>query len=223
MPIRRTRSSGRWRSAVHVGRRLSALLGVLAVIALLAAPQAQAAPTPPGAPGGGSFIFYNMVTSQCMDLPDYGNVGWNTPIAQYWCNSSNTRDNQGWWADYTRSVGTTDLFTFHNVKSGLCLDLPNYGADPAGTRLETYPCASDSSSDNQEWYFTVVTPDSSGHPVVLIRNFKSNGLCLDVSGWSSDGSDRAADLPLTIYDCSNPGWWNSGYDDHLWRLYPTTA
>jgi hypothetical protein len=48
-----------------------------------------------------------------------------------------------------------------------------------------------------------------------------DGRCLDVPGWTSDGSDAAPNLPLTVYPCYNISWAQGGYDDHV-RLFRTS-
>jgi hypothetical protein len=95
------------------------------------------------------------------------------------------------------------------------MDLPGFGSVPATTRVYTFPCHTSPASDNQEWRLVSIYWQS---PEYLIINVKS-GLCLDVSGWASDGSDRANDTPLTVFGCSNRAWANGGYDDHVWSFY----
>ncbi|QUQ64836.1 RICIN domain-containing protein [Kutzneria sp. CA-103260] len=131
---------------------------------------------------------------------------------QYYCNDTSA-DNQLWYLHPTRAVGSTQLYEFVNAKGGLCLDLPNYGSDPAGTHLSVYYCNSSPKDDNQEWELV----DLTGNGDYLVVNFRDN-LCLDVSGWASDNSDQALDVPLTVYPCYNGSWANGGYDDHVWSL-----
>lgn len=106
---------------------------------------------------------------------------------------------------------------FRNDKSGLCLDLPDYGAEPAGTHVSVYTCAANPGADNQQWYVNDVFDGTGTFLGDLIQNYASLGQCLDVSGWASDYSDTADGLPLTIYPCYNSSWGDGGYDDHLWQ------
>ncbi|MFJ9609104.1 RICIN domain-containing protein [Kitasatospora sp. NPDC101176] len=158
----------------------------------------------------------NVTTMKCADLPGYG---WNpvdTRVSQYPCRPGRD-DNQMWRLERTRTVDGRALYQFANDKSGYCLDLPDYGAAPAGAPVTVYTCASDPATDNQEWYLVDVV-GNGGYEIV---NYKS-GLCLDVAGWAGDGSDRADDLPLTAYPCYDSSWHGGvyeGYDDHIWRFY----
>jgi len=157
----------------------------------------------------GIYALYNNSTGKCADLP---NFGWNpadTPVTQYTC-TLGSGDNQMWDMQQTRTVNGLALFQFVNVKSGYCLDLPDYGAVPAGTRLSTYACSTDPAADNQEWYLNDVTLDG-GYEII---NYQDN-LCLDVAGLARFGTDRADDLPLTVYTCYTTA---DGYDDHIWRF-----
>ncbi|MFE2109439.1 RICIN domain-containing protein [Kitasatospora sp. NPDC059463] len=186
--------------------RFLATAGVAALLPLAFASQAQAAVYI------GNFALYNVSTGKCADLPGYG---WNqpdSPVNQYGC-ALGTGDNQMWDVIETRLVNGLHLFKFVNSKSQYCLDLPGYGAAPTSSRLSVYTCAPDPETDNQEWYLVPVTGDG-GNEIV---NYK-NGLCLDVWGLAADGSDRADDLPLTVYPCYNSSWGGGGYDDHIWRF-----
>jgi hypothetical protein len=58
----------------------------------------------------------------------------NTPVSQFDCNWT-ANDDQIWNIVPTRTVNGTQMYKFVNVKSNLCLDLPNYGSNPAGTRV----------------------------------------------------------------------------------------
>ncbi|MDH6133027.1 hypothetical protein P3T37_002421 [Kitasatospora sp. MAA4] len=158
---------------------------------------------------------YNDTTGKCADLPNYGSNPPNSPVTQYNCNLG-SGDNQMWDLQPTRVVNGTQLYEFVNDKSGLCMDLPNYGYEPAGTHVYIYGCNSNPAADNQEFYLNDVT----GNGDYEVVNY-DDGLCLDVAGWASDGSDRANGLPLTVYPCYNSAWTGGyipGYDDHLWKL-----
>ncbi|GAA2994808.1 hypothetical protein GCM10010519_30010 [Streptomyces lactacystinicus] len=157
----------------------------------------------------------NVTTGKCADLPGYGWNPLDTRVGQYNC-SYGVYDNQMWNLEQTRTVDGRPLYRFANAKSGYCLDLPDYGAAPAGAPVSVYTCNSDPANDNQEWYLVDVV-GNGGYEIVNYRN----GLCLDVAGWAGDGSDRANDLPLTVYPCYDSSWHGGvydGYDDHIWRF-----
>ena len=118
-----------------------------------------------------------------------------------------------------RIVNGVQLFEIVIVSSGTdtgkCYDLANYGGVAPGTLVEVYPCNSVPRLDNQEW-FAVYRGVWSDTPTYTIQNYASNGLCLDVSGWASAGSDTAPGKVLTVYPCYDAAWGNFGWDDHLW-------
>ncbi|MEU6670067.1 RICIN domain-containing protein [Streptomyces sp. NPDC046727] len=161
-----------------------------------------------------SWGLVNTSTNKCADLPGFYATGPNTGVSQYTCNLTDS-DNQRWFMRPTRPpVAGYSVVEFVNVKSGLCMDLPGYGSVAATTRVSTFYCNSVPDNDNQEW----VLEDGVGpsNTYFHIVNYKS-GLCLDVAGWVSDGSDLANDLPLTVYPCYNAAWANNGWDDHTWH------
>ena len=179
----------------------------------------------PGAPGGSSapqppvqFAMMNNWTFQCADLPSYSAPTLNDKLTQFPC-AYGSSDNQMW---YLQQQGTAadgePLYWIRNaLGDNLCLDLPSYGTVSAGTGIYTFTCTTPVDSDNQEWEIPFVDSASSGGLGVLIRNYKS-GLCLDVSGWASNNSDKAQGANLTMYPCSDSSWANHGFDDHLWNL-----
>jgi hypothetical protein len=195
-----------------------------------ARPGGGAAPTTTAAPAGGpasgppvQFAIMNNATYQCADLPDYGAPTLNDTLEQYQC-AYGSQDNQMW---YLQQQGTAPdgepLYWIRNaLGSHLCLDLPGYGAVPVGSRVYTFTCTTPASNDNQQWEIPFVRSSTSGGLGVLIRNYRT-GLCLDVSGWASDNSDRSPDALLTAYPCSSPTWANHGFDDHLWNLMENPA
>ena len=225
-------------------RRVGAFVGAvaLALVTATLAGAATASAATPGSAAGASFVslaatsgstaIHNNFTGQCMDVPGYGVVGANAPVSQYYCNTSESGDNQDWHLVPTRVVGGVQLFEIVNDKSGLCLDLPGYGSDAAGTHLYVYGCNSTPANDNQEW--SVWSASVGAQPVgTMLENFKasgsksvnpiSGGECLDVTGWANTNdetgsSDWAGNLPLTVYGCYNSAWGNYGYDDHLWAF-----
>ncbi len=167
------------------------------------------------------FVIQNNWTYQCADLPDYGPPTLADGLEQYQC-AYGSSDNQMW---YLQQQGTAPdgepLYWVRNaLGSNLCLDLPDYGAAPSGSRAATFTCTTPVSSDNQLWEIPYVNSSSSGGLGVLIRNYK-DGLCLDVSGWAFNNSDKGSDAALGVFQCSGTGsdWTvNHGFDDHLWNL-----
>lgn len=207
MKFRNARTTANGRFVGRPIRQLAALFGFL-LLMTVAAPQAQAAVRPPNDDDGSFYaVLRNQVTNKCADLPNYGSVGLNTPVTQYKCYWGINGDNQVW--DFIPVGG--GAYIIKNYKSGLCLDLPNYGYNPPGTHVSVYTCAANPDFDNQEWTFEDVGAGWEIHSVA------SRGLCLDVANWA-DGSDLANGLPLTIYHCFEPDWNNMGYDDHVWSL-----
>jgi hypothetical protein len=159
----------------------------------------------------------NAATNKCVDLPGWYATPRDTPVAQYTCDFT-YNDNQLWFVRQTRDYvdGYKPVVQFVNAKSGLCLDLPGYGAVAATTRVSTFDCNAVPANDNQEWILEYA-PGYGSNSYYRVINLKSN-LCLDVAGWASDGSDLANDAPLTVYYCYNGAWANGGYDDHTWRI-----
>ncbi|GGZ00809.1 RICIN domain-containing protein [Streptomyces poonensis] len=148
-------------------------------------------------------LIKNVKTGMCVDVPGYGNGKADGAVNQYPCNAGGD-DNQMWSLEMRyRDVSPkgTDLYQIRNVKDGLCLDLPNYGPVSATTKVSEFPC-NGTTADNQLWWLDR-RPDGSS----WVRNFSSNGLCLDVS---AEGGVRA-DSRLTLFHCSDS-------DDHRWRF-----
>jgi len=202
--------------------------------ATTAAPGPSATQTRSSAPAGGGrpapassttsgppvhFAILNNWTNQCADLPDYGAPTPGDKLEQYQC-AYGSQDNQMW---YLQQQGTAPdgepLYWIRNaLGSTLCMDVPGSGADTT-SNVSTYPCTTPVSDDNQLWEIPLVNSASSGGLGVLIRNYKSS-LCLDVSDWAFNNSDKTPDAKLNIFQCSGTGsvWANHGFDDHLWNL-----
>lgn len=183
-------------------------------------------------PANNSFMLRNYWTDDCADLPNYGTVAPNTPVTQYnLCTTSESADNQDWHLAWTlRSTPDgASLFEIVNDKSSQCLDLPNYGANPPGTHVSVYPCASRPQDDNQEWYLEDVSENGIDLGTLVVNyqaspSFSWTGSqCLDVAGWAADGSDRVNGAPLTIYNCYNANWDDYGFDDHIWYAENATS
>lgn len=178
-------------------------------------------PTPAIPSGEFLSVLQNGWTGRCADLANYGSVPPNTPVTQFDCDFSITGDNQVWNFEPVSTVQGVTFYKIVNGKSGLCLDLPNYGSNPPGTPVSVYACAANQSLDNQEWFFEYVET-TYGQAYYQIVNADSE-LCLDVANSAADNSDLANGLPLSIYTCYDSHWANSGYDDHLWAFAGYTS
>ncbi|MEU3064514.1 RICIN domain-containing protein [Streptomyces subrutilus] len=146
----------------------------------------------------------NAMTGMCADVPNYGKGTVDGPVNQFTCNTT-AADNQLWdlvVAQPGAGPGGADLFTIRNSKDGLCLDLPNFAGQPAGTGVSEFHCRT-TSADNQLWYL-----DKRSDGKFWIRSQSSAGRCLDVSGFYGSGGK---DARLTIFDCNKR-------DDHLWSF-----
>lgn len=146
----------------------------------------------------------NAMTGMCADVPNYGKGTVDGPVNQFTCNTT-TADNQLWDLVVSRpgaGPGGADLFTIRNSKDGLCLDLPNYAGQPAGTGVSEFHCRP-TSADNQLWYL-----DKRSDGKFWIRSHSSAGRCLDVSGYYGSGGK---DARLTIFECNRR-------DDHVWSF-----
>ncbi|OON76206.1 RICIN domain-containing protein [Streptomyces tsukubensis] len=163
-------------------------------------PEAKVKLTPKAnmaAEGFSRVVLANKSTRMCADLPGAdGHPEGDGMVDQYPCDASDN-DNQLWNVTVSHAgvgPGGTDLVLIANVKDGLCLDLPYYGAQDVGARVQEHACTS-SMQDNQQWRFEDM-PDGSKR----IHNYASKGLCLKVA---YDGLDRV-NTPLTIGDCQAP-------------------
>jgi hypothetical protein len=143
----------------------------------------------------------------------------NTAVWQDTCYNG-VGDNQEWGMLDTRVVDGLQLFVLVNAKSQPCLDLPGCGDAPSGGAVSIYTCNSNSANDNQEWCLVQYSNVPSGDYAIV--NYK-DGLCLDVKGWASSGSDMRGETPLDVFPCTGDSdpWLGGpcpGYDDHLWTL-----
>ena len=147
-------------------------------------------------------LLKNLGTGLCADLPDFGNGKVNGPVNEYYCQPG-SGDNQMWTlqvVDAGEGPGGARLFTIRNVKDEMCMDLPNYGDNPAGTPVSEFPCAP-TTKDNQLWYLAY---GDQNH--YRIRNLAGHGLCLGVDG----GPGAGPDARLIIEPCGSTaddwGW-----------------
>lgn len=146
----------------------------------------------------------NAMTGMCADVPNYGKGTVDGPVNQFTCNTT-AGDNQLWDLVVSRpgaGPDGADLFTIRNGKDGLCLDLPNFAGQSAGTGVSEFHCRP-TSADNQLWYL-----EKRSDGKFWIRNQSSGGKCLDVSGQHGSGGK---DARLTIFDCNKR-------DDHVWSF-----
>ncbi|MER6522939.1 RICIN domain-containing protein [Streptomyces sp. NPDC001553] len=146
----------------------------------------------------------NAMTGMCADVPNYGKGTVDGPVNQFTCDTT-AGDNQLWDLVVSRpgaGPDGADLFTIRNGKDGLCLDLPNFSGQSAGTGVSEFHCRP-TSADNQLWYL-----EKRSDGKFWIRNQSSGGKCLDVSGQHGSGGK---DARLTIFDCNKR-------DDHVWSF-----
>lgn len=149
-------------------------------------------------------LIENVTTRLCADVPGYGDGKSDGPVNQYDCNSTDG-DNQLWDLQVAYKSGGpqgASLFVIRNHKDGLCMDLPNYGAEPAGTAIEEYPC-NRTKADNQLWWLDP-RPDGT----YWIRDY-SSGMCIDLAGVGTAREDARL-VQDSCYD--NPA------DDFRWRF-----
>ncbi|MDX6356408.1 MAG: hypothetical protein QOF98_3311, partial [Streptomyces sp.] len=149
-----------------------------------------------------SVLIKNASTGLCADLPNFAKGKSDGPVNQYYCNGTNG-DNQLWDLQVASGVTGPDaasVFVIRNVKDGLCMDLPNYGADSSGTAVEEFAC-DNTVADNQLWW---LVPRSDG--TYWIRDYIS-GMCLDVTGGATAGHDARLVQSKCSDDVQDAGHW----------------
>ncbi|WP_030907990.1 RICIN domain-containing protein, partial [Streptomyces sp. NRRL F-5126] len=159
-------------------------------------------------------LLANGTTNECAAPEPQTKDGDLKQVRQYDCKVP-TDETQVWGVETVfkgQGPGNADLVQIRNLKSGNCLDVPGNGADAHGTHLDLYPCTK-TMDDNQLWY---LHKGKDTDNLYWIRNYKSNGLCLDVSGFKSSGDDKAPGTVLTLYPCSDN-------DDQGWNLVKQQA
>jgi hypothetical protein len=72
--------------------------------------------------------------------------------------------------------------------------------------LNEYSCAAERTRGNQLWWL-----EKRPNDLWWIRNYTSNGLCLDVAGYASQNQDTANNDHLTLFNCSDN-------DDQGWEI-----
>ncbi|MEU5717323.1 RICIN domain-containing protein [Streptomyces sp. NPDC020403] len=151
-----------------------------------------------GRSGVQNTVLKNAATGQCVDIGGYGAGKINEPVNQFPCNNT-AGDNQLWSLDIVSQNGgpqNAPLFLVRNSKDGLCLDLGDYGARAAGTKVSEFHCRP--SGDNQLWWL-----DPRGDGTNWIRNAASNDLCMRPTGGGGAGNDAR----LEIADCGSGDHW----------------
>ncbi|MFF3174318.1 RICIN domain-containing protein [Streptomyces sp. NPDC057900] len=142
-----------------------------------------------GRSGVQNTVIRNASTSQCVDIGYYGKGKPKDPVNQYPCNAT-TADNQLWSLDIVYKSGgpqNAPVFLIRNDKDGLCLDIGEYGARPAGTKVSEFNCRA--TGDNQLWWL-----DPRGDGTNWIRNVVSNDMCLRPTGGASAGNDARLEI-----------------------------
>ncbi|MER6135235.1 RICIN domain-containing protein [Streptomyces sp. NPDC001815] len=152
----------------------------------------------------GNVLLRNLSTGRCADLPDEGEGKKDGRVQQFSCKQT-ADDNQLWNLEVKIPKGgpggEADLFQIRNVKDQLCMDLPNFGANPIHTRVTEFTC-NGTKADNQLWW---LEKQESG--AYWIRNFASNGACLEVAG----NNDIRDEVTLMLFNCTVT-------DDQEWQI-----
>ncbi|QFR00434.1 hydrogenase expression protein [Streptomyces phaeolivaceus] len=150
-------------------------------------------------------LLRNLATKLCADVPGEGNGRRDGRVQQFTCDDSTT-DNQLWHLEVKvekQAPDGTDLFQIRNAKDQLCMDLPNYGANPIHTKITEFTCDG-TTSDNQLWW---LDPQQSGG--YWIRNYASDNKCLEVAG----NEDLRNEVTLMLFHCTVT-------DDQEWQIVP---
>ncbi|MDT0471504.1 ricin-type beta-trefoil lectin domain protein [Streptomyces sp. DSM 41014] len=150
-------------------------------------------------------LLRNISSTLCADIPYYDKGKVNGPVNQFYCDNTD-KDNQLWDFEVRykgQGPRSTDLFQIRNRKDGLCIDLPNYGGQPAGTRISEFHC-NGTTGDNQLWWL-----ESRGDKSFWIHNYASNHQCLEVV---SGPEIKPVNARLDIQPCH-------GGNDFEWTLW----
>ncbi|MEU5200512.1 RICIN domain-containing protein, partial [Streptomyces scabiei] len=151
-------------------------------------------------------LLRNLATKLCADVPGEGNGRRDGRVQQFTCDDS-TADNQLWHLEVKaekQGPGGTDLFQIRNAKDQLCMDLPNYGANPIHTKITEFTCDG-TTSDNQLWWL-----DSQQSGGYWIRNAASENKCLEIAG----NEDTRDEVTLMLFHCTVT-------DDQEWQIVPS--
>jgi hypothetical protein len=164
-----------------------------------AANKAAAGAAKAGFTGAVNVLVKNAASGMCADVPGYGAGKVDGPVNQYQC-ALGASDNQVWSLGVMQGLkgpGGAPLFEIRNITDSLCMDLPYYAGQKAGSKVTEYYCRP-TKSDNQLWYRT----HTSGG-LYRYHNYASHGLCLGVTGRS-----HSADQQLEIHKCGSGDDWS---------------
>lgn len=153
-----------------------------------------------GFAGVSGVLVKNAATRMCADIPNYGKGEVNGPVNQYPCTMGDA-DNQVWSLaalQTPKGPHGVSLFQIRNAKDELCMDLGEYGARPAGTKLAEFSCHP-TTKDNQLWYLSKAP--GGGH---RIHNLASHGLCMGPENRAKAG----AAAHLEIHPCGRGDTWS---------------
>lgn len=145
-------------------------------------------------------LLKNAASGFCADLSDTQTGQWQNPIITSHCDGTDG-DNQQWTMQVHRGDTGRDgasLVLFVNAKTGMCLDVPDLVAQPAGTRVQEANCHS-TVEDNELWWL-----DPVGDGSVRIRNYMSNSLCLALWG---DGQKYSSIVWIDSCDADRDSAW----------------
>jgi hypothetical protein len=176
-------------------------------------PQAK---TPPDPASLAQVQIVNVKTGHCADILGREKGAATSPVNDSACLPPD-EDNQLWNLEVRypkKAPDGTSLFQMRNTTDELCMDLPNYGGEPAGAFVSEFVCDG-TTDDNQLWWLDKQVDNAAGNQY-WIRSFSSNNLCLVLSG-AGDYLDGATDAPLKIHPCTDS-------DSALWTFAkPKTA
>ncbi|MBA0051091.1 hydrogenase expression protein [Streptomyces sp. AJS327] len=155
-----------------------------------------------GLPGPDRVLIRNVTNETCVDIPNPEGQK-DAPVIHTQCDGQQAPDKQLWNLDVKHKNGgprNSPLFVIRNVKTNLCLDLPDKGPAGIAAPVTQYDCRG-GTDDNQLWWL-----EKRGQTSYWIRNFASNHQCLDSQ--TRDNQDRK----LLIYPCkkesvNNHEWW----------------
>lgn len=147
-------------------------------------------------------MLYNLRTGKCLDIPAFGAGRPGGPVRQYFCRPGDDDNQQVILYEWERSPNNHAAM-IQTRKDSLCLDVPNFGANPPWTRLNQYICRGPKEDDNQIY----LPQPAPGRSLRLVE--EKSGLCLGVEGWHYSQPDT----PLRLEPCNDR-------DDQLWTLAP---
>ncbi|WP_369204744.1 RICIN domain-containing protein [Streptomyces sp. PU-14G] len=161
-------------------------------------PEIKKKVAPPNYANAKHVLLKNVASKLCADVPAFGKGKPDGPVNQYHCDGTD-KDNQIWDFEVKEKgegPRSTDLFQIRNRKDGLCMDLPNFGGQPRGTRVSEFHCDG-TTADNQLWWL-----EPRGDKKFRIHNYASDQQCLKMkTGKNID----PVDARLEIQPCHDGG------------------